>query len=93
MSRPPIQSIKLSEHLTLSERHPDYECRQINWWLYDKRAGMNLGMRKQSKEEAMVAAIDYWARRFIELDKRHRALCNEVDRFIDAVRPSELDPP
>ena len=89
MGRSAIQNIKLSENLTLSECYPDSECHQINWWLYDKRAGMNLGVRKPSKEAAMAAAVDYWARKYSELNERHQALCKNVDQFVNAVCPPE----
>ena len=89
MGRPAIQNIKLSENLTLSQRHPDSECQHVNWWLYDKRAGMNIAMRKRSKEAAVSTAIDYWARRFNELDKRHKTLRENVTQFVNLVCPPE----
>ena len=66
-----ISNKKLSEHLTLSLCHPDSECRTENWWLYDSRAGMNLGMREESSEVALVEATNYWAGRALRAEKAY----------------------
>jgi hypothetical protein len=87
MSRPAIQSIKLSKHLTLSECHPDSECRTVNWWLYDERAGMNLSMRASTKESALQEALDYWAKRCLAVENAHASLSARVDAFVAQVRP------
>jgi hypothetical protein len=82
MSRPAIQSIVLSPNLTLSECHPDSECRAVNWWLYDKRAGMNLGMHAKTKEAALVEAIDYWAERAKRYEDDFTSLQAKVNGFV-----------
>ncbi len=87
MSRPAIQSIKLSPDVTLSECHPDSERRTVHWVLYDKRAGMNLSIGALTKEAVLLEALNYWAKRFIALEKVHTTLSVHVDTFVDAVRP------
>jgi hypothetical protein len=85
MSRPAIHSIKLNQHLTLSERHPDSECRTNNWWLYDDRAyggGMNIGMRAKTRDEAFVEAIEFWAERATKAERAHSQLKSQVDNFV-----------
>lgn len=91
MARPAIQSIKLSEHLTLSECHPDSECRTVNWWLYDKRAGMNLGMRCATREGALLEALDYWSTRAINLERLHADLRHKVDSFVSQFSENEAE--
>ena len=82
MSRKAISNKKLSEHLTLSLCHPDSECRTENWWLYDSRAGMNLGMREESSEVALVEATNYWAGRALRAEKAYKDLNDTVVSFI-----------
>jgi len=89
MSRPPIQSVKLSPHLTLSECHPDLECRVNNWWLYDERAGMNLAMRAKSRDEAFVEVIEYWAERAARYENAYTSLNAQVQAFVGAVNPPD----
>lgn len=83
--RPAIQSERLNTHLTLSECHPDSECRTNNWWLYDNRAygtGMNISMRARTRDEALVEAIEFWAKRAIAAEQAHAALRSTVDGFV-----------
>lgn len=89
MSRPAIQSLQLNEHLSISERHPDSESRCNTWWLYDARAGMNIGMRKPGRDEALVAAIDHWAERALCAERRYANLEAQVDRFVSNVHDCE----
>ena len=92
MSRPAISSEELNEHLTLSECHPDSECRVNNWWLYDDRAfgtGCNIAMRAKTKEEAFVEAIEFWAERCLEIEQKHKDLKSKVDNFVNQFVESE----
>ena len=85
MSRPAISSVKLNQHLTISECHPDHACRTINWWLYDDRAygsGMNIGMRAKTKDKAFVEAIEFWARRAAKAESDYAAIKTQVDEFV-----------
>lgn len=82
MARPAIANTKLNDHLTLSECHPDSECRVNNWWLYDKRAGLNIGMRAKTKDEAFVEAIEYWSERAIEAEQSLSELSSKVNAFL-----------
>ncbi len=91
MSRPAIQSIKLSPHLTLSECHPDSECRTVNWWLYDTRAGMNLAMRAKTRDAAFLEVVEYWAKRANEYEKAYVDLKGRVDAFVETINPPDED--
>jgi hypothetical protein len=85
MSRPAISNTKLNEHLTLSECHPDSECRVNNWWLYDKRAygsGMNVALRAKTRDEAFVGAIEFWAERATKFEQAYLRLKAQVDAFV-----------
>lgn len=85
MSRPAISSVKLNQHLTLSECHPDSECRAINWWLYDDRAygsGMNISMRAETRDEAFVEAIEFWAARAAKAERDYAVIKAQVDEFV-----------
>ncbi len=82
MSRPAISSERLTEHITLSECHPDSECRTVNWWLYDTRAGYNIGMREKSRDAAFVGAIDYWADRATRAEKELSDIQSRVSAFV-----------
>lgn len=89
MARPAIKNYKLNDNLTLSECHPDSECRTNNWWLYDERAGMNLGMRELTREDALVAAIEYWAKRALLAESAHDKLMARVNMFVESVTDKE----
>lgn len=91
MSRPPIQSQKLNDSLYLSERYPDSECRTNNWWLHDKRAGMNLAMRAPTRDAAFVSVIEYWAKRSLKLEAELKELRSKVDSFVGQFAEPEED--
>ena len=85
MSRPSISHLELNQHLTISECHPDSECRTNNWRLYDSRAygsGMNISMRAKTRDEAFVEAIEFWARRAQIAEQAHAQLKGQVDSFV-----------
>ena len=86
MSKKPISYVELNQHLTLSECHPDSECRANNWWLYDDRAygtGMNIGMRTKTRDEAFVAAIEFWAERARKTENALASLQTQVKSFVE----------
>ena len=85
MARPAINTTHLNEYLGLSECHPDSECRTVNWWLYDARAygGMNVAMRAKTRDEAFVAAIEFWAERALEAERKYAQIKGRVDAFVD----------
>ena len=66
---------KLSETLTLSQCNDGY-------WLYDKTRGMNLGMRCNTPQDALVECITYYQERLTEVEHKHRELTNKVNDFV-----------
>ena len=89
MSRPAINSVHLNPYLTISECHPDSECRTNSWWLYDTRAGRNIGMREKTRDEAFVAAIEFWKKRATAAELAHSQLKTQVDAFVGQFVESE----
>jgi hypothetical protein len=89
MSRPSISNTSLNQHLTISECHPDHACRTNNWWLYDDRAGMNIGMREKTRDAAFVEAIDYWAERAMKAERAYEGIRMQVDEFVGKFVDSE----
>lgn len=91
MSRPAMQHLQLNEYLAISERQADSESRSrsSNWWLYDTRAGMNIGMREDSRDEALVKAIEYWAERALQSERCYADLKARVDQFVSNVHDCE----
>ena len=83
MARPSISTVKLNDHLSISECHPDSECRTNNWWLYDKRAGKNIGRHAKTREEAFIEAIEHWAKRALLAEQCYSDLKNSVDLFVN----------
>lgn len=71
-----ISSEKLSETLTISEF-------KDGWWLYDKTRGMNLGMREESREKALLSAIKYYQDRLLTVEDEHADLRSRVDSFVE----------
>jgi len=82
MSRPAIHTDRLNQHLSISECHPDSECRTNSWWLYDDRAGMNIGMREKTSDEAFTNAIEYWAKRAMTAELAYSQIKTQVDTFV-----------
>jgi hypothetical protein len=89
MSRPAIQICKLTDDIDVYECHPDSERRFQHWRLWDSRAGYNIVMGAKTKEEALVQAVDFWAKKYYEREKELTALHEKVDAFVEAVRPKE----
>jgi len=85
MSRPAIHRAPLNQYLHLSECHPDSECRSNNWWLYDERAGMNIGMREPTRDGALVEAIEYWAERALRAEQTLSTITSKVSAFVSNV--------
>ena len=75
MAQKAIRSIKLTDTLTLSE------CKD-GFWLYDKVAGMNLGMRCDTEEQAFVEALTYYQKRLTVSEERYTNLSGKVEKFI-----------
>lgn len=69
-------SEKLSETLTISE------CSD-GFWLYDDTRGMNLAMRAESREIALLEALEYYQRRLQTVESDHRDLSAKVDNFVN----------
>ena len=59
------------------------------FWLYDYLHGMNLAIRAPTEQAAFVKALLYYQKRLRELQEKHSLLSQQVESFIDAVRPSE----
>jgi len=94
MSRPAIQSFKLTPKIAVYECHPDSERQFQHWRLWDNRApggGHNIVMSAKTKEEALVQAIDYWAKYCSQWEKKFTDLNNKVEAFFNAVHPDEED--
>ena len=75
MAQKATRSIKLTDTLTLSE------CKD-GFWLYDKVAGMNLGMRCKSPDDAFVKALTYYQKRLTVSEERYTNLSGKVEKFI-----------
>ena len=88
MSRPAIQTIKLSDSVSLSECHRTANYPR-GWWLYDKTRGMNLSIAADSKETALLDALHYYQRRLKEIETSYETLNIHVNRFVRQVTDAE----
>ena len=82
MARPSISTVKLNDHLSISECHPDSECRTNNWWIYDKRAERNIGRHAKTRDAAFIEAIEYWSKRAIISETCYSDIKSSVDLFV-----------
>jgi hypothetical protein len=89
MSRPAIQICELTDDIDVYECHPDGERQFQHWRLWDGRARYNIVMDAKTKEEALVRAIDYWAKKYYEREKELTALQKKVVAFVESVCPKE----
>ena len=79
MSKPPENSWKLSETLTLCEFKTGGS---LGFWLYDKTRGMNLAIRAKTSQDAFVEALTYYQKRLSKVEQDHRELREKVDAFV-----------
>lgn len=85
MAQRAIQTITLSDTLSLSE------CRD-GWWLYDETQGMNLAMRANTREEALLDALTFYQQYLALAEKRYKDLENAVHPFVAALAGLDDDP-
>ena len=48
-------------------------------------------MDAKTKEDALVGAIDYWAEKFLKLERENAELQTKVNNFVKSVTPEEED--
>ena len=86
MSNGKVDSYKINPITTLSFVHPpeEHEGRlgweggpRWGWCLHDLSRGMNLALRKESREQALIAALEYYQRRLDDAEGQ-LAYANEV---------------
>ena len=71
MSKPPDNTVKLSETLLLVEYKTGGNT---GFWLYDKTLGMNLAIRAKSEEAAFVKALHYYQKRLSTVEQEYALL-------------------
>jgi len=92
MSRPAISSEAISDTITVSLCHADYEHRiEPNYWLYDKTRGMNLAVGVETKEKAYIATIEYYQKRLAEIEGKYKKLNIQVLKFVGEINAGEND--
>lgn len=79
MSKPPDNSVKLSETLSLCEYKTGGN---LGFWLYDETRGMNLSMRAKSEADAFVEALHYYQKRLNTVEQEYATMALKVDAFI-----------
>ncbi len=79
-----INSRKLSETISIAE------CTD-GFWLYDELRGMNLSMKAKSAEAALFEALEYYQKRFQEVQSNYNSLKAKVDHFVGQVADDEDD--
>lgn len=69
------KSFKINEVTTITECHS-------GWWLWDENRRINLSMKADSKEDALIEAFEYYQKNFKEMEKNYYLLKNKVDSFV-----------
>ena len=88
MSRPPIQSERLTPTLSISEFHKDAEHPQ-GWWVYDHKLSWSIGCAQPTRELALVEAVETYQKFYEELKERYTKLKKKVDLFVDQINEDE----
>lgn len=61
------------------------------WWLYDETFGMNLAMRAETEKAALIEALLYYQKRFIQERTMHENLQLKVNSFLVQFPDKEVD--
>jgi hypothetical protein len=64
------------------------ECTD-GFWLYDTVVSMNLAMRAETEQAALVEALLYYQRRLKKVKKEHKELSDKVDTFFALFQTDE----
>ena len=63
------------------------------YWLWDENRGMNLAMRAESEEAALIEALEYYQKRLVDVEsdlKAKNEMIRQVHKVLDVV-PSEYE--
>lgn len=66
-------------------------CGDHGYWLYDKNFGMNLAIREETKEAALIKALIYYQKRFLKEKEEHEELLKKVNSFLCQFPSGEED--
>jgi hypothetical protein len=72
--------MKINDITNITENHAGF-------WLYDKSRGMHLAMRSESERAALIEALEYYQRRFVEVETdkgRLQSIVNSIDILINS---------
>ncbi len=61
----PTRHINDKTHIT--------ECTD-GFWLWDENRGMNLGMKAESEDAALIEALEYYQKRLLKVEAKHKEL-------------------
>lgn len=70
-----INSVVLSSSVTITQCTDGY-------WLWDDTRKMNLAMKAESSEAALMEALEYYQRRLTEVESNYNSLKAKVDHFV-----------
>ena len=73
---------KAIRHERINETTELSECAD-GFWLYDKRRGMNLGMRADSEKAALIEALEYYQERLPEVEAENKRLSGCIESFLE----------
>lgn len=69
----------------------NYTDKNQGFWLYDTNRGMNLSMRAESEEDALIDALEYYQRRLVKVEDRDKALRDKVEGFLTSLDIEDFD--
>ena len=75
MSKKAINSRALNTNTSLSRCNDGF-------WLYDKTRGMNLSMKAESAESALIEALSYYQKRLTEVETAYKVMDSKVTAFV-----------
>ena len=70
--RSAIKTTPIGDSLHLSECHDGY-------WLYDDTRGINIAMRAETENAALIQALLYYQRHTLKIENRNKVLVNAVN--------------
>ena len=82
----------MKKYETIFKNESFYLCKGLldkgthtGYWFYDAHFGMNLAMQASSEREAFIKALEYYKKRFQQVEQENKNLKQRAQMFLDSM--------